>query len=94
MKCLRCGYCCQNCWIIIVDDPKKGIRDDNLKEISSERCQHLRGKIPGKFSCALHKQKWYKYTPCFAYGQVEKSKKDVCRVGAFLMKKIKMKKIT
>ena len=28
MICLRCGYCCENLAVIIVDDPNKGICED------------------------------------------------------------------
>ena len=89
MKCIRCGYCCQNSWVVIVDDPAKGPVEGNFKVVGqngSERCQHLRGDKPGKFSCAIHTKKWYKKTPCFAHGQIEQSKNDVCRMGKYLLK--------
>ena len=30
MECLRCGYCCKDLAVVIVDDPEKGITKDNL----------------------------------------------------------------
>jgi len=76
-----------NLCVVIVDDPDKGARRDNLKYHEGKgRCQHLRGDKPGEYSCAIHDRKWYKFTPCFAHGQVERSPEDECRMGAYLMK--------
>lgn len=89
MKCLRCGYCCQNLWVVVVDDPDKPISKQNLRVIGQngpERCPHLRGNKPGEYSCAVHDRKWYKRTPCFKHGQIERSKDDVCRMGEYQMK--------
>lgn len=87
MICLRCGYCCTNSVVVIVDDPKKGIREDNLKvKHSGERCQHMRGNKVGEYSCSIHNEKWYKKTPCAQHGQIESCNSD-CRMGAFILKK-------
>jgi hypothetical protein len=86
MKCLRCGYCCKNYLVIIVDDPEKGIKEDNL--ICHEgkgSCKHLKGSEPGKHSCALHNREWYDETPCFSHGQIEK-KNSNCRMGEYILK--------
>jgi len=90
MKCLRCGYCCKNYAVIIVDDPEKGIAEDNLilHEGNGTPCKHLRGE-EGSYSCALHDYPWYKDTPCFAFTQVEQ-KDSLCRIGVY-MQKIKEK---
>ena len=83
MKCLRCGYCCINYMVIIVNDPAIGIREDNLLAIGvngPERCKHLIGDKPGEFSCAVHHYDWYKETPCFNHTQVGREG-DPCRIG-------------
>ena len=88
MKCLRCGHCCIEYLVVIVDDPNKGIVEGNLKEKKSgERCQHLRGDKPGEYSCAVHNRPWYKKTPCFEFTQIEASKNTPCRMGEYLLKK-------
>lgn len=88
MKCLRCGYCCLRCCVVIVDDPDEGPVRSNLKwRDGKERCQHLRGDKAGEYSCAIHDKPWYKETPCFAHGQIEQSPDDECRMGAYLMGK-------
>lgn len=88
MKCLRCGYCCKNCMVVIVDDPGKGIDFDNLivHEGNNESCPHLVGDTPGEFSCAVHDKPWYKKTPCFSHAQIEHSMGDVCRMGEYILK--------
>ena len=87
MICLRCGYCCKQHTVVIVDDPKKGIREDNL--VTREGgipCQHLTGNESGEYSCAIHHYPWYKETPCFSHGQIERSPDDVCRMGEYILK--------
>ena len=88
MICLRCGYCCKNCCVIIVDDPEKGISQDNLIAHDGHGipCKHLIGDKPGEFSCALHDKPWYKETPCFAHGQIEQHESN-CRMGEYLLAK-------
>ena len=86
MRCLRCGYCCHNYMVVIVDDPALGISDDNLVCHEGDGpCKHLRGDKPGEYSCVLHDYSWYKETPCYAHGQLEKSGDDVCRMGEFVL---------
>ena len=78
-----------NLCVVIVDDPDKGPVEGNLKvvgEKGAERCQHLRGNKPGEYSCAVHNRPWYKKTPCFSHGQIERKKSDECRMGAYLLK--------
>lgn len=87
MKCLRCGYCCKTSCVVIVLDPKKGIAKSNLKALNllEEPCPHLRGDIPGEYSCAIHNEKWYKKTPCYSHTQIEQ-KDSFCRIGERLLK--------
>jgi len=88
MNCLRCGYCCIEYNVAIVDKPELGLREDNVKvKPGGVRCQHLTGDTPGEYSCAIHNEPWYKQTPCFDFGQIEASPKDNCRMGAYLLKK-------
>jgi hypothetical protein len=85
MKCLRSGHCCIHYDVIIVDNPELGIVEDNLiHKPCGIKCQHLVGAIPGEYSCAIHDQPYYKYTPCFDYGQIEQNVTDNCRVGAYV----------
>lgn len=93
MICLRCGYCCINLDVIIVDDPDKGKRanivfvESNLKyKPSDEKCQHLIGETPGEYSCMLHDYSWYNKTPCFQYTQIGGSE---CRIGKHILEKYK-----
>lgn len=83
MKCLRCGYCCIHYMVVIVDDPEKGIQEDNVKAIGMngpERCKHLRGDKPGEFSCEIHDYDWYVETPCYQHTQIGKDD-EPCRIG-------------
>jgi len=92
MKCLRCGYCCTYCWVIIVDDPALGIREDNLIEKrTGERCKHLRGNLPGISTCGIHDRRWYTKTPCYAHTQIER-RDQPCRMGTYIRAKNKMEK--
>jgi len=82
MKCLRCGYCCKNLSVAIVNDPEKGLTENNLDFHwgRGKKCKHLRGDKPGEYSCFLHDKPWYKDTPCFKHVQFER--KDCnCRIG-------------
>lgn len=91
MRCLRCGHCCQSSLVTIVVDPARGVELDNLKAIntSEERCPHLRGSVPGEYSCAVHDEPWYPETPCWAHGQIERSPDDPCRMGEWILKRHK-----
>jgi len=76
-------------WVVVVDDPDKPISKRNMRVIGQngpERCPHLRGNKPGEYLCAVHDRKWYKRTPCFRHGQIERSQDDVCRMGEHIMK--------
>ena len=88
MKCVRCGYCCKNMMVIIVDDPEKGITNDNLISHieNGQPCQHLVGDVSGEYSCALHDKIWYRQTPCYSHGQIECNIDDVCRIGEYVLK--------
>ncbi len=86
MKCLRCGQCCKMHMVVIVDDPEKGIEEDNLKvRDGKEPCQHLNGDTLGEYSCAIHDYPWYKKTPCFMHGQIEQDSDDDCRLGRWYL---------
>jgi hypothetical protein len=74
--------------VVIVDDPKLGIVEDNLKAVGfngPERCQHLVGDKPGEYSCAVHDEPWYCETPCASHGQIERSPTDECRMGRYIL---------
>ena len=76
--------------VVIVDDPEKGIVDDNLifHDGMKQPCKHLTGDKPGKYSCAIHHYPWYKETPCFSHGQIER-KNSNCRLGEWILKQEK-----
>lgn len=56
-----------------------------MHEGKGKPCKHLMGDEPGKYSCAVHNEPWYNQTPCFAYNQVERTHKSVCRMGEYVM---------
>ena len=91
MKCLQCGWCCKNLWVIIVNDPEKcpAIQEDNLMEHNGlgQRCKHLRGDKIGECKCAVHNKPWYSSTPCYQYTQIENSPDAPCRRGEHELKK-------
>ena len=91
MKCLRCGYCCKNAMVMIVDDPAKGIVEDNIIAHMGEGipCKHLEGEEAGKYSCRIHGEDWYSKTPCYSHGQIENGNTK-CRMGNFILKEKKM----
>jgi len=91
MKCLRCGYCCKHLWVVIVNDPKIGLRIGNLTTHNGKGvpCKHLRGDKPGEYWCAIHDLPWYKETPCYSHGQIERSPDDLCRMGEYLLREEK-----
>lgn len=85
MRCLRCGWCCYQLEVIIVDDPDGKFVEENLKvKHTGDRCQHLRGEEKGKYSCAIHDRRWYKKTPCATHDQIGMPGAP-CRMGAYLM---------
>lgn len=69
MACLKCGWCCTNLEVPIVIDPELGPQPGNIKTIHGflERCPHLQGDVPGKYSCAIHDKEWYAESPCGTY---------------------------
>lgn len=84
---MRCGYCCKHLWVMIVDDPSKGIVEDNIIEHKGQGqpCKHLCGDAPGEYSCAIHDEPWYEETPCARHEQVGKPDAP-CRMGEFILR--------
>ena len=88
MICLRCGYCCHNLFVPIVDDPERKITEDNIIiHKGNGPCKHLEGDRPGEYSCKIHSKSWYKETPCFQHSQIESSPSDECRMGRYILDK-------
>lgn len=87
MKCLRCGHCCKNYFVPIVDDPALGITESNIISHMGDGtpCKHLKGDKPGEYECAIHSFPWYDQTPCYNHGQVEDSEDSECRVGRYMI---------
>lgn len=87
MKCLHCGYCCIKYAVVIVVDPEKGPVKGNLEwRDGTKPCRHLQGNKPGEYKCKVHHYPWFKETPCGQHTQVELSRKDVCRMGEYILK--------
>lgn len=93
MICLRCGHCCKNTLVPIVDDLTKGPIEGNIVVHDGQgvACQHLRGEQIGDYSCVAHNEPWYEETPCAQYGQIERDVNTPCRTGSFRKKKIMMR---
>lgn len=88
MKCLRCGWCCHRYMVAIVDDPDKGITEDNLIPHKGDGtpCPHLRPNPDSKtYTCTIHDRPWYSHTPCASHGQIEHHSDAPCRMGKWLM---------
>ena len=88
MKCLRCGYCCIQLAVVIVDNTDKGPAEDNLvvHEGRGMPCKHLQGCKAGEYSCAVHNEPWYEETPCAMHVQIERSPDAVCRMGQHVLR--------
>lgn len=84
MICLRCGHCCINYMTSIVNDPLKGITNNNII-LNNKPCKHLSGNKPGKYKCLIYDYEWYKKTPCFEFTQIEKSSDIPCRIGYYII---------
>ena len=94
MICLRCGYCCKHYAVVIVDDPSKGLQQDNLICYPGDsQCKHLQGTTPGTYLCTLHDYPWYSNTPCYAFDQVGVDTAE-CRVGRYMIDKYKKELLT
>lgn len=91
MRCLHCGYCCKNYMVAVIDDITKPIDKTNIvfHKGDGSPCKHLKGDRPGKYKCSVHNLPFYKDTPCFAFGQIERSPNEKCRMGVYIMKKYK-----
>lgn len=87
MICVRCGNCCRNYMVMIVDDPQLGITEGNvIVHIGNDTpCKHLEGDKPGEYSCKVHSEPWYEKSPCFSHGQIESSPDCVCRIGEYIL---------
>ena len=94
MICLRCGYCCKQYMVMIISDPDKGFREDNVESHGGDgvNCRHLEGSVPGHYTCKVHDRKWYKRTPCYSHGQIESSPDTPCRMGEFVIKRYNKEK--
>jgi len=90
MNCLRCGYCCKNLAVVIVDDPELGIIENNLilHDGNQKACKHLIGDKPGEYKCAIHDYPWYVDTHCYRHTQIERNKNTDCRMGKYILNKL------
>jgi hypothetical protein len=78
---------------MIPNDPQKGLSTSNMIiKRPGERCKHLEGETPGKYSCKIHNYPWYNKTICYEYGKKERSGKPentVCKIGKRALEKEK-----
>lgn len=86
MICLRCGYCCINYDVMIVNDPKIGIIEANIiHKPFGIKCKHLI-ENDNYYTCNIHNYEWYIDTPCYAHTQIE-NKNSNCRIGEYVQSK-------
>ena len=80
MICLKCGWCCKNLMVMVVDDPEKGLVPGNIiyHPGNGENCKHLLDDN----ACAVHDCKWYPDTPCAQFDQVGGGE---CRIGQYVL---------
>lgn len=84
MICLRCGWCCKNLMVMVVDDPDLGLIPENIvfHPGDGRPCKHLRLDGDGRYEYAVYDREWYPRTPCAQYDQVGGG---VCRVGQHVL---------
>ena len=68
---------------VVPDNPRWGPMEENLIVTpgDGQRCKHLRGDIPGEYSCFIHNREYYHEIPCHEFGQIENDPNSVCRIG-------------
>lgn len=90
MICIRCGYCCINLCVVIVDNPELGIVEGNLivnnEDGGKAPCKHLEKGKDGRYSCKIHGRPWYKDTPCAKHTLVGRDDMP-CRMGVYQLAK-------
>lgn len=90
MICLRCGYCCKNYLVPVIDNPELGLIASNIivNEGYGDPCKHLKGDKPGEYICDIHDCDFYEKTPCYGHTQIERGNTN-CRTGEYMLKKLK-----
>jgi len=92
MICLRCGYCCINLSVIIINPIyiQKDLDLDNLPDDAFIHkpdgilCPYL--NFTGKKAiCSIHDYDWFKSTPCYNHTQIESSTDCNCRTGQYII---------
>lgn len=92
MICLRCGYCCIEYDVIIVEPSSvaDAVDFDNPKNFkykpSKEVCPFL-SWTGLNFECLIHNYPWYELTPCYAFTQIEANASVCCRLGDHIVSK-------
>lgn len=89
MICLRCGYCCVNLDVAIVNpvsilpDGTVDARDPGsvIFKPKGQRCPHLICH-EGKATCSIHTFSCYQGTPCQQFEQFGRED-DVCMLGSY-----------
>ncbi len=95
MICLRCGYCCIYLDVVIINPqfvPESGEftdaewEDDKIYMHKGHGvpCPHLIWNEMNQAGCKIHEMPFYKMTPCFMHGQIERNKTDSCRMGNYM----------
>lgn len=78
---------------MIIKDPSGPFDESNIASVGAEgpeRCPHLRGDVPGEYSCFVHEKKWYPETPCFQY-QSHWPERN-CPMGEYFIEKFSREK--
>ena len=94
---MNCGLCCFDYVVIIISPKYSESNITNINDFPEEAYTIKQGNYPcphlfwegDKSQCKIHSKIWYKETPCFDFGQIESSPKDICRLGEYVRKKWK-----
>lgn len=71
--------------VILLDgDKPPGPGNVEARRGDGTPCRHLRCDEHGKCSCAIHGGRYYKQTPCFRHGQIERGNTE-CRLGRYIL---------
>ena len=94
MKCLRCGYCCVSYDVIVPlkaapENPNEwdnGMEEYAKHKPTGEACWNLIYDIETReASCLIHDEDFFADSPCDQFGQIERKKTDVCRMGEYIL---------
>ena len=95
MKCHRCGYCCVNYCVMVVN-PKYADQDDIIFDFENpikdlliyvdheKQCPYIYwSEEQNQAVCKVHEKKWFSKTPCYRHNNIETIGK--CRIGEYII---------